>query len=78
MSDLKLMMISVSAALVITVIAFFVAKTMVGDGGFKRLTTLSGMYAVCKTGGYDVVCFSGKGNDGISCLPLSQIGGKCL
>lgn len=34
--------------------------------------------ATCKPAGYDVVCFSYSGNGSkISCVPLSQVGGKC-
>lgn len=69
---------TVGIFLVFCAVTFMIAHFMIGTGGLKRMFTLSGMYAVCKPGGYDVVCFSGKGNDGISCLPLSAVGGKCV
>lgn len=50
-----------------------------GDGGLKRMVTMSGIYAVCKPGGYDAVCFldADSREGGLSCLPLAQIGGEC-
>lgn len=50
-----------------------------GDGGFKRMITITGVYAVCKPSGYEVVCFLDSASDagGLSCLPLSESGGKC-
>jgi len=50
-----------------------------GDGGFKRMVTISGIYSICKPDGYDVVCFlDADGKDGgMFCLPLSQVGGGC-
>lgn len=52
---------------------------MVGSGGFKRMVTLTGVYAVCKPGGYDAVCFldADSKNGGLSCLPLNTTGGEC-
>jgi hypothetical protein len=50
-----------------------------GDGGFERMVTMTGIYAVCQPGGYDVVCFvdASSAHSSPSCLPLSAIGGKC-
>jgi hypothetical protein len=50
-----------------------------GSGGFKRMMTLTGVYAVCKPGGYDAVCFldADSVQGGLSCLPLSAVGGEC-
>ena len=72
----------IGASIAATVIIFGVAMayhSMVGAGGFKRLTTLTGIYAVCKPGGYSVVCFADADSKegGLSCLPLEQAGGKC-
>ena len=54
--------------------------TACGDGALKRHMTVSGIYSVCKPGGYPVVCFAdADGKDGgLFCMPLSQVGGKCL
>lgn len=50
-----------------------------GDGAFKRMMTISGIYSICKPDGYEVVCFlDADGKDGgMFCLPLSQVGGSC-
>ena len=51
-----------------------------GSGGFKRMVTLSGIYAVCKPEKYPVVCFmdaDGK-EGGLFCMKLEDAGGKCL
>ena len=52
---------------------------LLGAGAFERHFTLSGVYAVCKPKGYDAVCFldSDAKDGGLSCLPLSAVGGKC-
>lgn len=51
-----------------------------GDGAIKRHLTMSGVYSVCKPDGYDVVCFlDADGTEGgLFCMPLSQVGGKCM
>lgn len=51
-----------------------------GDGAFKRQFTLKGIYSICKPDGYPVVCFAdADGKDGgLYCMPLSEVGGKCL
>lgn len=50
-----------------------------GDGAFKRMMTISGIYSICRPDGYEVVCFlDADGKDGgMFCLPLSQVGGSC-
>lgn len=50
-----------------------------GSGAFERHLTISGVYAVCKPKGYDAVCFldADDKQGGLSCLPLSAVGGKC-
>lgn len=52
---------------------------MLGAGGYKRLVTISGVYAVCKPAGYDAVCFldASSKDGGLSCIPLSLAGGTC-
>lgn len=63
----------------ITIIILFAVWEMMGAGGFKRMVTLTGVYAVCKPGGYDAVCFldADSKQGGLSCLPLSAVGGGC-
>ena len=39
-----------------------------GEGGLKRMTTISGIYAV-EPNGYDVVCFVERSSGSIDCLP---------
>lgn len=51
-----------------------------GDGALKRQFTMKGIYSVCKPDNYPVVCFAdadGK-EGGLFCMPLSEVGGKCL
>ncbi len=51
-----------------------------GDGALKRQFTMKGIYSVCKPDGYPVVCFAdadGK-EGGLFCMPLSEVGGKCM
>jgi hypothetical protein len=61
--------------------AFLVAVVMImtGEGGFKRMVTITGVYSVCKPDGYDVVCFlDADGNEGgMFCMPLADVGGQC-
>jgi hypothetical protein len=49
---------------------------MIGDGGFRRVVTISGIYPILRPGGYDVVCFadSDSRDGGLSCLPCSVAG----
>jgi hypothetical protein len=62
-----------------TVLAFLYFALM-GDGALKRHFTKSGIYTVCKPGGYPMVCaLDADGSDGgLFCLPLAEVGGKCL
>lgn len=69
------------AAIAIAVVGIIVwaVISVSGDGSFKRMVTLSGVYSICKPDGYEVVCFldaDGK-EGGLACLPLSQVGGAC-
>lgn len=56
-----------------------IAYAVSGAGGFKRMVTLTGVYAVCRPQGYDVVCFldADSKSGGLNCVPLSLAGGKC-
>ena len=67
------------AAIVLAVVAILIASMTMGAGGLERKFTFSGIYPVCKPKGYDVVCFldADSADGGLSCLPLSQAGGKC-
>lgn len=69
----------VSASVLVMVVIAAIVQVMSGDGSLTRMTTLGGVYAVCKPGGYDVVCFGDKsGSDGgVSCVALSLAGGVC-
>ena len=73
----KPLLIAVAVAILLAVglgLNFFL-----GAGAFERHLTMSGIYAVCKPQGYDAVCFldSDAKEGGLSCLPLSAVGGKC-
>lgn len=64
---------------IIALVAGFIYFAVMGEGALKRHITFSGIYSICKPDGYEVVCFldaDGK-EGGMSCLPLSQAGGKC-
>jgi hypothetical protein len=58
-----------------------IMRLFLGAGAFERHLKVSGVYAVCKPGGYDAVCFldSDAKEGGLACLPLSAVttGGKC-
>lgn len=54
--------------------ALAVATIMGGDGSIERMTTLRGIYSVCKPGGYPAVCFGEAGVEGVSCVPFT---GEC-
>lgn len=64
---------------ILILIFIFSAWEMIGAGGFKRMVTLTGVYAVCKPGGYDAVCFldADSKQGGLSCLPLAAVGTEC-
>lgn len=69
----------IAIVVVVCLILGFVGYDMVGSGGFKRMVTLTGVYAVCRPGGYDAVCFldADSKQGGLSCLPLAAVGGEC-
>lgn len=50
---MKLAAIALAAIAAVAGVAILVS----GDGGFKRMVTISGVYSVCKPGGFDAVCF---------------------
>jgi hypothetical protein len=52
---------------------------MLGAGGYKRWTTIAGVYSVCRPQNYEVVCFldASSKHGGLSCVPLSLAGGAC-
>lgn len=64
---------------VVAVLLFFTVWSLTGSGGFKRMVTLTGVYAVCRPNGYDAVCFldADSKNGGLSCMPLNSAGGEC-
>jgi hypothetical protein len=69
------------AAIALAVVGVLVWAVILvsGDGSFKRMVTVSGVYSICKPDGYEVVCFldaDGK-EGGLACLPLNQAGGAC-
>jgi hypothetical protein len=71
---------TVIGALIVGALLFiWLLMLIMGEGALKRHITMSGVYAICKPEGYDVVCFldaDGK-EGGLSCVPLAQAGGKC-
>ncbi len=74
-----------SRAAKLSVITIVLAGTLgllsaCGDGALKRQFTMAGVYSICKPDGYPVVCFAdADGKDGgLFCMPLSEVGGKCL
>jgi len=62
--------------LVLVTSSAFVIFSMMGSGGFKRMVTLTGIYAVCKPNGYEAICFldADSNEGGLSCIPYS---GEC-
>lgn len=50
--------------------------SIMGDGGFKRMVTISGVYSV-RSNDYPVVCFmdADSNQGGLSCLSLATIEG---
>ena len=56
-----------------------ISRDLLGAGSFKRMVTISGVYAVCRPANYDVVCFldADSKEGGMFCMPLSQVGGVC-
>lgn len=54
-------------------------EDMIGAGAFKRMVTVSGVYAICRPAHYEVVCFldADSKEGGMFCMPLSAVGGEC-
>lgn len=66
---IKIAAIAAVAVCVILAVTYF----LTGPGWLERSFTLSGIYAVERPDGYDVVCFgdSGHRDGGITCVPCS-------
>ncbi len=66
----------IAIILAVAILSGLVGYTMLGAGGFKRMVTLTGIYAVCKPNGYDAICFldADSKDGGLSCIPYS---GEC-
>lgn len=65
--------------IVVIMVVLIVIFSITGEGSFKRLVTISGVYSICKPDGYEVVCFldaDGK-EGGMFCVPLANAGGAC-
>lgn len=59
----------IGTAVAIVAVIFFVAALLLnGDGGFKRMTTMSGIYAVERPAGHDVVCFVERSSGAMDCI----------
>ncbi len=56
------------------VAGIYLLVSMSGDGTMERMTTLRGIYPVCRPGGYPAVCFGVAGAEGVSCIPFT---GEC-
>ena len=66
----------IGAGVCVVVVIAFILSTVMGAGGFKRMVTITGVYAVCKSSGYDAVCFldADSKQGGLSCIAYS---GEC-
>ncbi|WP_435018537.1 hypothetical protein TA3x_000514 [Tundrisphaera sp. TA3] len=64
---------------IISLVAVLSLSLSIGDGGFRRMVTITGVYSICRPDGYDAVCFvDADGKDGgLFCMPLSQLGNEC-
>lgn len=75
-------LIGIGIVLTVTGALLLWSHFFAGDGALKRMVTRSGIYAVCKPGGYEAVCFldADSADGGLSCLPLRSIQNesKCL
>ncbi len=69
---MKIIACIIGVILIIGLVMF----SMMGAGGFKRMTTLTGIYAVCRPNGYDAICFldADSKDGGLSCIPYA---GEC-
>ena len=67
----RLSFITICACVVAGVcLAAVLLKAFSGSGSLERITTLSGVYSVCRPDGYPGVCFANKSGDGgFSCIP---------
>lgn len=63
----------VTAALIVICAIAVCLVGMSGSGGMERMTTLTGVYSICKPDGYDAVCFANKSGGGFSCVPFSGV-----
>lgn len=72
MDKMPMIMIIIS---ILMFVCIFAAYSLSGDGGLKRMTTLSGIYAVENPGGWPVVCFADKSSPegGIDCVPKAHM-----
>lgn len=61
------------AAVIIVCLLVWGVSFLFGDGGFQRMTTLSGIYAVERPSGYNVVCFVERSYGAMQCLPYSEV-----
>lgn len=55
---------------------WFLASPFMGAGAFKRMTTIGGVYSVCRPDNYPVVCFLDSDSDagGLFCMPTAVVG----
>lgn len=65
-----------SGLIAIGLLSTIIIMSIMGDGGFKRMVTITGVYAVCKPSGYDAVCFldADSKQGGLSCIAYT---GEC-
>lgn len=64
---------AIAVMVVIALIATWAVISLTGSGGFERHMTLSGIYAVLRPEGFDVVCFADADSKdgGLACIPCS-------
>lgn len=76
--EMKKLVSGVIAFSLLLVCGLFLYSLM-GSGGFKRMTTITGIYSVCRPDKYEVVCFldADSKDGGLFCMPLSIAGGEC-
>ena len=65
MSPLKYVIAGLSVLFAVV----FWATFLRGDGGLTRLTSLSGVYAICHPKEYPSICYGIAGTDALSCHP---------
>lgn len=64
----------IGCLLAVALIGTVIIAVISGSGNVERMTTLTGVYAVCKPDGYPAVCFANKSGGGFSCV---QYAGEC-